>query len=354
MVRNMKRVLMTLCLLTCTCMTVFFGETAMAAGKNMGILRLNLTSSVALSGLKKNAFMNSMIELDGLGIIKRGASGQRFDLDLDGNDDIGYSAIISSAGEEIILHTVGTNSVGSKELVVPEATQEKLAAEGKEYCQKIFFTFAGDTGVAAAVGITEGGGFIYMGTERDYAMNMTLEQGMSITITCAPKENYKFVGWYEGIITAPSYYVTDNTGKLLSTEKDYVLSTEREMIVQAVYEKSATQTPAITQERKQNTLSVKGKTVKLSVKKVKKKKQVIAVKKAMTVKGAQGTVSYKLVSVTKSKFKKKFSVDAKTGKITVKKGTKKGTYTLKIKVKAKGNASYLAGEKTVKVKVKIS
>ena len=119
------------------------------------------------------------------------------------------------------------------------------------------------------------------------------------------------------------------------------------------YEGTKTLTFTIKGEAKANPMSVKGKTVKLSIKKVKQKKQVIAAKNAIAVKDAKGAVTYKLVSVTKSKFKKNFSVNAKTGKITVKKGTKKGTYTLKIKVSAAGDALYKAGDKTVKVKIVI-
>ena len=121
-----------------------------------------------------------------------------------------------------------------------------------------------------------------------------------------------------------------------------------------MYEGTKILTFTIKGKEKQNPLSVKAKTVKLSAKDVKNKKQVISTKKALTVKNAKGSVTYKLVSVTKSKYKKNFSVNTKTGKIKVKKGMKKGTYTLKIKVGAAGNASYLPAKKTGKVKVKIS
>ena len=46
-------------------------------------------------------------------------------------------------------------------------------------------------------------------------------------------------------------------------------------------------------------------------------------------------------------------VKAKTGKITVKKGVKKGTYKLKIKVTAAGNEKFNAGSKTVVVKIRV-
>lgn len=94
-------------------------------------------------------------------------------------------------------------------------------------------------------------------------------------------------------------------------------------------------------------MTVKGKTVKIKYKKLKKKKQTV---KALIIKNAQGTVTYAKVKKGSSA---KLTINKKTGKITVKKGTKKGTYKIKIKITAKGNAKYLAGSKTVTVKVKI-
>ena len=96
--------------------------------------------------------------------------------------------------------------------------------------------------------------------------------------------------------------------------------------------------------------SVTAKTKTVKVKKVKKKKQTVA---PLTVKNAQGTVTYTGVGTNK-KSKKALSINKKTGKITVKKKTKKGTYKMKVTVKAAGNNNYNAKTvtKTVTVKVK--
>ncbi len=103
-----------------------------------------------------------------------------------------------------------------------------------------------------------------------------------------------------------------------------------------------------------NPLTVKGRTVKVKYKSVKKKNQTIKAAKAMKVTGAQGNLSYKLVEVTKPKFKKYFKVNAKSGKITVKKKLKKGKYKLKIKVIASGNSNYDASvPATVTITVKV-
>ena len=96
---------------------------------------------------------------------------------------------------------------------------------------------------------------------------------------------------------------------------------------------------------KANPLKVKN--VKRTVKAKKVKKKAVKVK-GLTVKKAQGKVTYKRVSGSK-----KLSVDKKTGKVKVKKGTKKGTYKIKIKVTAAGKGAYKKGAKKGVVTVKV-
>ena len=106
-----------------------------------------------------------------------------------------------------------------------------------------------------------------------------------------------------------------------------------------------------------NTLSVKGKTVKVRYSKLKKKSQKIARSKAIKVSKAQGKVTYKKIRVgskkTNKKYGKKITINAKNGKITVKKGLKKGTYKVKVKVRAAGNSKYKALTKTVTFKIRV-
>ena len=68
------------------------------------------------------------------------------------------------------------------------------------------------------------------------------------------------------------------------------------------------------------------------------------VKSVVTVKKAQGAVSYKTDN-------KKFTV--KEGKLIVAKGAKKGSYTVKVTITAKGNANFNKANTTVKVKVTV-
>ena len=110
-----------------------------------------------------------------------------------------------------------------------------------------------------------------------------------------------------------------------------------------------------------NTLKVKGRTVRLRTKALRKRACVIKRNKAFSISKAKGTVTYKKVHVSKknrknkyirnAKYAKKIIVNQKTGKITVKKGLKKGTYKLKVKVTAAGSRKYKAMTKAVTVKI---
>ena len=129
--------------------------------------------------------------------------------------------------------------------------------------------------------------------------------------------------------------------------------------VETFYDKADTAKPAqevrISKgDKPANTLVVEGKNVKVSAKKLKKKPQTITCKKAMTLTGACGVVTYSKVSVDQKKYAKKFTVNSKTGKITVKKGVRKGSYGLTIEVRAAGDEKYKpAGQNlTVTIKVK--
>ena len=100
-----------------------------------------------------------------------------------------------------------------------------------------------------------------------------------------------------------------------------------------------------------NTLKVTGKTAKVKYKKLRKKKQTVTCGKMMTVSGAQGSLTYKIVSVNKKK--SSFKINAATGAVTVKKKLKKGTYTLKVSVTAAGNENYKPATMTVSFKIKV-
>lgn len=111
-------------------------------------------------------------------------------------------------------------------------------------------------------------------------------------------------------------------------------------------------TASFTINKADNTLSVSGKSVKIKKKAVKKKAQKLAATKVLTVRNAQGKVTYKGVGVNK-KSKKALKINA-AGQVTVKKKTKKGTYKMKVTVTAVGDGNYKAASvtRTITVKVK--
>lgn len=101
-----------------------------------------------------------------------------------------------------------------------------------------------------------------------------------------------------------------------------------------------------------NGLAVAKKTAKLKAKKLKKKSQKLAASKVMTISGANGTLSCRILSVSKKKFKKYFKMD-QAGNLTVKKKLKKGTYKIKTSVTAAGDANHEAATREVTFVVKV-
>ena len=99
--------------------------------------------------------------------------------------------------------------------------------------------------------------------------------------------------------------------------------------------------------KKANPISVRGKTVKISYKKLMKKTQTISRKKAISVSNAQGSVRYK-----KTSGNSKITVNS-SGKFTLKKGLKAGTYKVKVNVTASGNSRYRARTKSATVTIKV-
>ena len=97
-----------------------------------------------------------------------------------------------------------------------------------------------------------------------------------------------------------------------------------------------------------NTLEVKGKTVTVKYKKLKKKAQSITKNKAFKISDAKGNVTFKKLSGNK-----KITINKKTGKVTIKKGLKKKTYKIKVLVTAAGDDKFESGSKIVIVKIKI-
>lgn len=106
-------------------------------------------------------------------------------------------------------------------------------------------------------------------------------------------------------------------------------------------------------ERAANTLKAKGKKVKVSYTRLRKKALTIKRRNAIKVSRAKGSVTYKLINVKATKYRKYFKVDPDSGDITLKKGLKKGKYTVRIRVTAAGNNKHKTDSKTVKLIINV-
>ncbi len=119
------------------------------------------------------------------------------------------------------------------------------------------------------------------------------------------------------------------------------------------YYSSAHADPQVCVNKAENPLQAKGRTVKVSKKKLKKQSQKVKRAQAIRIGQKQGRMTYTKVKVNKKKYAKYFAIHKTTGNITVKKGLKKGTYKMRVKVKAAGDANYKAKSQIVTVTVRV-
>lgn len=96
-----------------------------------------------------------------------------------------------------------------------------------------------------------------------------------------------------------------------------------------------------------NGMTASGKTVKVKRSKLKKKAQNVKLSKAVSVKGADGSLKVKKLSGSS-----RLSLD-KNGNIRVKKKTQKGKYKIKLRVTAKGDSNHSSAHKDVWVSVRV-
>ena len=149
-------------------------------------------------------------------------------------------------------------------------------------------------------------------------------------------------------------YTVDGTENVLVKNTDYTVSYSNNknagkatVIIKGKGNYKDTKKVKFTIKKAKQSPTIKGKTVSVSYKKLKKANQKISKAKAFTVKETLGKVTFK-----KTSGNSKISV-SKAGKITVKKGLKKGTYKVKVKVTSAATTNYKAYSKTVTVTIKV-
>ena len=272
-------------------------------------------------------------------------------LDISGLADIYYDCNIADDLEIEVTQDIMVRYFPSAENgeVIAWADSLKTGVDYKVRCT----SFDPDKGKATIALIADG----------DYNGIYKFDVRIPVSIENAKTVLYKDTFTYNGKVQKPK--VKTIKGLSLKAGSDYTMdwSTNNSknagtylVIIDGKGNYSGSTDAIYTIKKAKNPMKLKGKTIQLKKKKLKKKSQNIKRAKAFKVSKAKGKLTYKLVSAKKAgkNFKKKFKINAKTGKITVKKKTKKGLYKVTVKVKAKGNTNYKASPwKKVAFKVNI-
>ena len=272
-------------------------------------------------------------------------------LDISGLADIYYDCNIADNLEIDVTDDIMVRYFPSAEngKVIAWADSLKTGVDYKVKCT----SFNPDKGKATIALIAAG----------DYNGIYKFDVRIPVSIENAKTVLYKDTFTYNGKVQKPK--VKTIKGLSLKAGSDYTMdwSTNNSknagtylVIIDGKGNYSGSTDAIYTIKKAKNPMKLKGKTIQLKKKKLKKKSQNIKRAKAFKVSKAKGKMTYKLVSAKKAgkNFKKKFKINAKTGKITVKKKTKKGLYEVTVKVKATGNANYKASPwKKVAFKVNI-
>ena len=192
--------------------------------------------------------------------------------------------------------------------------------------------------------VISGGSLNLTGTDRGLNADGTFEMTGGSVTACALNADPEYTRAFDFDQTAPIFgtnvKITEPEGGKIGTYKDYytVVNKDGSNAKKGTIKYVA---PTVKPTKKANTMTLKGKTVKIKYKKLKKKAQSFAISKVLTVTRAQGKVTYKKVSGNK-----KISI-ASNGTVTVKKRLKKGSYKVTVKVTAAGNKYFKNATKTV-------
>lgn len=202
---------------------------------DMGICRV--MPAAMLGGRKAAAFINTMNALVDAGIVQRASFYQGFDLDKDSHVDLSYGAF--STGE-IDLGKYRDANIQKWTFEVPPIIVEALETDGKDHFAKFFCDFdRPDTDVMLFLGATSGGSFEYKGQTYRDNINATCSKGETVSLTAKADDGKEFVGWFEGIEAFPDYFVTRNTGLLISEDATYSFPAAQITLLQAVFKDKA-------------------------------------------------------------------------------------------------------------------
>ena len=250
--------------------------------------------------------------------------------------------ITTSTEVDGLSDQIYTGKAIKPEVIVKAKLFQTSLTEGQDYT----VSYENNTKAGTAGVIITGTGE-FTGTIRKTFTILPLAVTPKVTLS---KKSYT----YDGKSKKPSVTVSVGGSKLSSSAYDVTYASGRKnagkykVTVDLKGNYTGSKTVSFTINKTKQPMTVKAKTVTVKASKLKKKNLTVSRSKALTLKKAKGTVTYK-----KIKGPKKISIDKKTGKITLKKGLKKGSYSLKVKVTAKGTTNYLKGSKTVTIKIKV-
>lgn len=202
----------------------------------MGIVRMNIAkNSMALSGRKMEGALCTLNLMADKGIITRDSGWQSYDLDNDGNTDIGFDAY--STGIASFHKTLKCSITGIWMYDVPDTIKISALQQNSPYCDKFVIDFTDAENLALQVGISEGGAVKFSDTTdvADDALNRTVPVNQEITMYAIPDYGCRFVGWYEGFESPTSYFVSDHTGELLSEDSEYTFTGQQNLCIYALF-----------------------------------------------------------------------------------------------------------------------
>ncbi len=260
-----------------------------------------------------------------------------------------------------------SNCINLRELIIPNSVKN-IGQQAFEDCKNITSIIIPDTVtrigtyafgdcdtlkyVSIGNGISNLNEEVFSGCEEltDIIISNSIKSiGFWAFKNCVSLENVYYLGNSEewNLIN-----INDENECLLNARIHFISTITLNDLLYTFLQKRGEKTNSSLQAKKANPITVKVKTKTVKAKKLKKKAQKV---KAITVKNAQGKVSYKLVKsgITK-KIRKIVKINSK-GVITIKKWkkAKKSTYKIEVSITAAGNSQFNSKTLTKTIKVKI-
>ncbi len=226
---------------------------------NVGTVTVNIgNGNILLDPERDEAVFACMYEMAEEGSILMADWRQGYDLDMDGNVDVAYTAY--STGEAEWHAYRETNLSGQYELIITDTVRNKRISEDKVYCTKIIWNFEKvpeyNLSICSYDATEEwagkGGQFTSDVNWFDYKQRYFhggnnyggIIQGKRIRVYACPDNGYDFVGWYKAEYVGEGFgqyqacvpHVTEKD--LLSTYPQYTFNISEDTVICPVFRKA--------------------------------------------------------------------------------------------------------------------